>query len=136
MSTEVHLNASALSPNALYVSLDVSALLSAYLKAGSELSATLLPSIVSRIASGFNSRLRTLIDSGSSHCFISAKVCELNAFTLYAIQPVNLRYLDSSTSVIDKQVRLLTRFPSGDVHLVEFYVTRLDSPCDLVLGYS
>ena len=33
-------------------------------------------------------------------------------------------------------LRLLIQFPSGDVHVLDFYVTKLDSPCDLVLGYN
>lgn len=63
-------------------------------------------------------------------------ICELNGFVPYAVPPVNLRYLDGSSSIIDRKLRLLIRFPSGDVHLQDFFVTRLDSPCDLVLGYN
>ena len=33
-------------------------------------------------------------------------------------------------------LRLLIQFPTGDVHVLDFYVTKLDSPCDLVLGYN
>jgi len=133
---EVHLNASALSPNALYIDLSVSSL-----SPGSEspepgTCLTKSPDVVSRIASGFNSLLHCLIDSGSSHCFVSRTICELYGFIPYSVPPVKLRYLDGSSSLINEQIRLLIRFPSGDVHLVEFYVTLLDSPCDLVLGYS
>src|ERR1700761_3634344 len=125
-----------LSNNALYIDLSVSSLTPDSDSPAPGTCLTKSPAVVSRIASGFNSLLRTLIDSGSSHCFVSRIFCELNGFVPYSISPVKLRYLDGSTSLITEQIRLLIRFPSGDVHLVEFYVTLLDSPCDLVLGYS
>ena len=136
MFPEVSLNASVLSANALYVDIHVSTLRSDITITDSESCSTISPSLVQRIASGFNSRLRTLIDSGSSHCFISSTFCESSGFTPYPVAPVRLRYLDGSSSIINKQLRLLLRFPSGDVQSHEFYVTRLDSPCDLVLGYN
>lgn len=44
---------------------------------------TIPPSSISRIAVGFNSLLCVLIDSGSSHYFISRKIVELNGFIPY-----------------------------------------------------
>ena len=144
MLPEVTLNASTLSSDAFYIDLDVSLLSADYISPSgivsglpsSEAGLTLLPSLVQRVAAGFNSRLRALIDSGSSHCFVSTRVCESIGFSPYAVSPVKLRYLDGSSSIINRQLQLLPRFPSGDVHLMEFYVTRLDSACDLVLGLN
>ena len=113
---EVFLNASSLSPNALYLNLY----------------ATLSDSL----ASGIDTSLRTLIDSGSSHCFISSEIVMKNAWPTSEIRPIRLRYLDGSSSIIKKQITLLIRFPSGEVHSMDFYVTRLDSPSELVLGYN
>lgn len=60
----------------------------------------------------------------------------INRFVTYSIPPVRLRYLDGSSSTINRKLRLLIRFPSGEVHLQDFFVTRLDSPCDMVMGYN
>jgi hypothetical protein len=46
---------------------------------------TIPPSFLSLLAVGINSRLRTLVDSGSSHCFLSKIICELNRFVTYAV---------------------------------------------------
>ena len=91
---------------------------------------------LSSLAAGFNSRLKALIDSGSSHCFISPSACEIHGFDPYPIAPIRLRYLDGSSSEIRHAVRLPIRFPSGDAHVLDFLVTRLDPPSDLVLGYN
>ena len=81
----------------------------------------ILSSLVSRIAMGFNFRVRALIDSGSSHCFISTKICELNVLSPYAVDPVKLRYLDGSSSIINQQLLLALRFPSGDVQTQDLF---------------
>ena len=127
--TEVRLNASALFPNALYVSLDISSLRSDISEP--ELCSSISPSLLSRVVAGFNSRVRALVDSGSSHCFVSLKVCESNAFSTYTVDPVRVWYLDGSSSIINRMLRLLLRFPSGEVQYMNFFVTRLDSLCDL-----
>ena len=136
MLPEVRLNASALSPNALYVDLDISMILPNSSLARSGECITIHPADVPSFAAGFNSRLGALIDSGSSHCFVSPRICELHHFLPYAISPVNLRYLDGSSSTLNRKLMLLARFPSGEVHSQDLFVTHLDSPCDLVLGYN
>lgn len=132
----MRLNASALSPNALYVDLSPSLILSTSPLSGSDECTTIHPTLVSRSAAGFNSPLWALTDSGSSHCFISTKVVESNAFTPYSVAPVGLRYLDGSSSIIDQKLKLLIRFPSGVVLSQDFFVTRLDPPCEMVLGFN
>jgi hypothetical protein len=63
-------------------------------------------------------------------------ICELYGFVPYMVPMVKLRYLDGSSSIINQKLWLLIRFPASDVHLQDFFVTHLDSPCDLVLGYN
>ena len=108
MLPEVCLNTSTLSLNALYIDLNISLLSADYLSPSGKLSGliaeaglTLSSSFVKQIAVGFNSRLQALIDSGSSHCFVSTNVCESNGFVPYAVDPVKLRYLDGSSSIIN-----------------------------------
>ncbi|KAG6327241.1 hypothetical protein ID866_11849, partial [Astraeus odoratus] len=55
----------------------------------------------------------TLLDSGSSHCFIG-----------------------TCNSFITQLAHFSIHFPSGDVTLFSFYVTPLDSSCSLILGYN
>ncbi|KAG6329557.1 hypothetical protein ID866_9532 [Astraeus odoratus] len=55
----------------------------------------------------------TLLDSGSSYCFI-----------------------DPSNSFITQLAHFSVHFPSGNVTPFSFYVTPLDSSCILVLGYN
>jgi hypothetical protein len=133
---EVFLNASALSPSALYIDLRIPT--SADL-GNPEYDFSQLSNIASTLvslASRFNISLRALIDSGSSHCFVSSRIVEINGFKPYSITPITLRYLDGSSSIISEMLRLPILFPSGDVQNMDFYVTRLDAPSDLVLGYN
>ena len=78
-----------------------------------------------------------LIDSGSSHCFIDSKFVEDHDLPTKSIPPVQLQLLDSSAgSHISQSITLSIRFLSGDVIPIDFYVTRLNSSCDIVLGYN
>ena len=136
MSKEVFLNASALSSSALYIDLRSP---SAADLTNSDYDFAHLYKIASTLvslASRFNISLRALIDSGSSHCFVSSRIVEINGFKPYPIAPITLRYLDGSSSIISEMLRLPILFPSGDVQYLDFYVTRLDAPSDLVLGYN
>ena len=109
MLPEVRLNASALSPNALYVDIDISTILPNSSLARSGKCLTIRPADVPLFAVGFNSCLRALIDSGSSHYFVSPRICELHHFLPYAISPVNLRYLDGSSSTLNRKLMLPRR---------------------------
>lgn len=110
---EVHLNASALSdPDALYLLLN----------------SVDFPHSVSDVP--------TLVDSGSSHCFVDSKFAH-NYLQPYSVPPIRLRLLDgTSNSVITEAVHLSILLPSGDVTPFEFYLTRLDSTCSMVLGHN
>ncbi|SJL04355.1 uncharacterized protein ARMOST_07721 [Armillaria ostoyae] len=78
-----------------------------------------------------------LVDSGSSHCFVDSKYVEDHNLPTKPIPPVQLWLLDGSTSShISQSITLLIRFPSGDILSVDFYVTCLDSSCNIVLGYN
>ncbi|SJL07238.1 uncharacterized protein ARMOST_10581 [Armillaria ostoyae] len=82
-------------------------------------------------------RFLALVDSGSSHCFVDSKYVEDHNLPTKPIPPVQLRLLDSSAgSHISQSITLPIRFPSGDILSVDFYVTCLDSSCNIVLGYN
>ena len=130
---KIFLNASALSTNALYLDL-YSASLDAL--GNPELYTIMTILNDSPLASSFSIRLRTLIDSGSSHCFVSLALVMKHDWHCFDITPIRLRYLNGSSSIIKQQLRLPIRFLTGEVHVMDFYVTRLDAPSDLVLGYN
>ncbi len=74
---------------------------------------------------------------GSSHCFVNSKYNEDHNLPTKPIPPVQLRLLDSSTgSHISQSITLPICFPSGNIISIDFYVTCLDSSCNIVLGYN
>ena len=78
-----------------------------------------------------------LIDSGSSHCFIDSKYVNKHSLETYAIPPLELRLLDSSSNTfVTKATKLNIQFSTGEVTSETFFVTPLDSSCVLVLGHS
>ena len=79
----------------------------------------------------------TLVDSGSTHCFLdSAFACEYSLPTT-PTPPVELRLFDgTSNNIISEVVLLPVKFSSGKSMTLDFYVTLLDSCCSLVLGHS
>ena len=79
---------------------------------------------------------KTLVDSGSSHCYVDQAFVNSSSVTPYSVSPLRLRYLDGRHSIITQAIASDIRLPSGDVHRQEFYVTPLDSTCNMVLGYS
>jgi len=79
----------------------------------------------------------TLVDSGSSHCFIDSKFVNKHSLETYAITPLELRLLDGSTNTfITKAIKLDIQFSTSKVNSETFYVILLDSSCVLVLGHS
>ncbi len=82
-------------------------------------------------------RFLALVDSGSSHCFIDSKYVEDHNLPTKPIPPVQLWLLDGSTgSHISQSITLPVCFPSRNIISIDFYVTRLDSSCNIVLGYN
>src|ERR1700728_92553 len=79
----------------------------------------------------------TLIDSGSTHCFMDAAYARNQGFTLTPVPPKQLRLFDGSFGgEIHFGVRAPVLFPSGETLSLEFLVTPLDSSCTAVLGYD
>ena len=118
----ITLNAAALSNYSLTISL------SSEVGSGSESDGTPISIILHFLA---------LIDSGSSHCFVDSKFVEDHDLPTKSIPPVQLQLLDGSAgSHISQSITLSVRFPSGDVIPIDFYVTRLDLSCNIVLGYN
>ncbi|THH20970.1 hypothetical protein EUX98_g8482 [Antrodiella citrinella] len=127
---EVTLNASALSnPSSLYITLGV--------PLSSSDSTTDSPSeLYHSTALSFPHTANTLVDSDSSHCYIDRVYTQQYDLRPYVISPLRLRYLDGTSSIISHAIHLVIRLPTGELHNQEFYVTSLDSPCHMVLGYS
>ena len=79
----------------------------------------------------------TLVDSGSTHCFIYLSFANMNNLSHYPIPPIVLRLFDSTTTtIITEATDLSIQFPLGDVTQMTFYVTPLDSDCRVVLGHN
>ncbi len=107
---------------------------------------SLTVSLSSEVGSGMESddspiiiilRFFALVDSGSSHFFIDSKYVEDHNLPTKPIPPVQLRLLDGSArSHISQSITLPVCFPSGNIISIDFYVTRLDSSCNIVLGYN
>ena len=80
---------------------------------------------------------KTLIDSGSSHCFLDSLFVSNHSIDTTTIPPIRLCLFDgTSNSTIMQIAELLIKFPSGEVFKTTFYVTPLDSSCSAVIGYN
>ena len=80
---------------------------------------------------------QTLIDSGSSHCFIDSTFVSDNNILTTSVPPIGLRLFDGTcNSIISQEVELPVTFPSGETFNLTFYITPLDSSCSSVLGYN
>jgi len=78
-----------------------------------------------------------LVDSGSTHCVVDPSFANINSLSRYSVSLIVLRLFDgTTTTVITEATDLPIRFPSGDVTLMTFYVTPLDSDCKVVLGHN
>ena len=94
-----------------------------------------MPSVT--ITSHVTPPVSTLIDSGSSHCFIDSKFVNKHSLETYAIPPLKLRLLDSSSNTfVTEAINLHIQFSTGEVNSETFFITLLDSSCVLVLGHS
>ena len=82
--------------------------------------------------------IRTLMDSGSTHCFVELQFMLKNTLTTRTISLVTLRLFDGSLNfVITQAVDLSILFPAtGDVTPMIFYLAPLDSKCKIVLGHN
>ena len=81
--------------------------------------------------------IRTLIDSGSTHCFLNFATVLKHQLCTYKINPIPLRLFDGTTnSFIHSAVNLPLCFPSGNKQTITFYVTPLEASCIAVLGHN
>ena len=92
------------------------------------------PSIISLLSDG---QFSSLIDSGSSDCFIDRTFINKNTLPTYSVTPLQLCLFDGTTNqVITQAIDLPIRFASGVVTLTTFFVTPLDGSCTIVLGHN
>jgi Retroviral aspartyl protease len=80
---------------------------------------------------------KSLVDSGSTHCFLESAFVRKHALNMSPIGPIPLRLFDGSLNVsITEAIELPLRFPDGRTQSVDFYVTPLDSSVSVVLGHN
>ena len=79
-----------------------------------------------------------LINSGSSHCFIDHSLIKSTPLHTHSILLVSLwLFNDLQGKTITKVIHeILLHFLSGNIMLLIFYITLLDSTCLVVLEYS
>ena len=81
--------------------------------------------------------ISTLIDSGSTHCFVDSSLVHKHNLPVTSIPPIELKLFDgTSTSVITQSLALPVLFPPSESMTIDFYVTPLDPSCAVVLGYN
>src|SRR3979490_1241641 len=81
--------------------------------------------------------LVTLVDCGSSDCFIESQVVQKYFLPSVSVPPNQLKLFDGSTnSTITQTMTLPIRFPTGELQTVTFYVTLWGGSCSAVLGYN
>ena len=81
--------------------------------------------------------IRTLVDSGSMHCFLDSAFAHRHSLPTTPTPPVELHLFDGTlNNIISEVVSLSVKFPSSECMTLDFYVTPLDSCCSLVLGHS
>ena len=79
----------------------------------------------------------TLVDSGSTYCFLDSTFACGYSLPTTPTFPVKLHLFDgTSNNIISEVVLLPVKFPSGECMTLDFYVTLLDFCCFLVLGHS
>ena len=79
----------------------------------------------------------TLIDSGSTHCFLNSSTILKHQLRTYKINPIPLQLFNSTTnSIICSAVNLPLCFPSGNKQTVTFYINLLEASCITVLGHN
>ncbi|KAG6328089.1 hypothetical protein ID866_11000, partial [Astraeus odoratus] len=82
--------------------------------------------------------LCTLVDSGSTHCFMDQLFINNYAISTYSVPPIQLWLIDGTSNfVITQAADVSVWFPmTGDVTPMTFYLVLLDSECKVVLGYN
>ena len=94
--------------------------------------------LTSPLVSDSETSIPTLIDSGSSHCFVDTSFTSQYNLPVSSIPPIRLKLLDGSTSdsVITSTLRLPVKFSTGESQTLDFFVLPLDPTSPLVLGLN
>ena len=94
-------------------------------------------SLIIALSSDSAPSFRTLIDSGSTDCFMDSFFARSHKLTRLPIKvPLQLRLFDGSyRDRIHEYVAVPVRFPNGVRMSVEFLLTTLDPSCSAVLGH-
>src|SRR5260221_4039423 len=79
-----------------------------------------------------------LLDSGSSHSFVNeAFVLENKLKFSYLPKVIPLRMFNgSTTSTVDRMCCIPITFSTGELHMLDLFVTKLDEEYSVVLGYN
>ena len=94
-------------------------------------------SLTSSIISDFFSEFPTLVDSGSTHCFVDTGFVRSHQLSVSLVKPIELKLFDRTcNSIITESLQLPVLFPTGESMTIDFYVTLLDSSCSVVLGFN
>src|SRR3979490_394562 len=81
--------------------------------------------------------LVTLLDCGSSDCFIESQVVQKYSLPTISVPPIPLKLFDGSTnSTITQTTTLPIRFLTGKLQTFFFYVTCGEGSCSAVFGYT
>src|SRR5260370_7839923 len=110
----LHLNTTSLSPNSFFLAL------------------------TSRTACNPLQPFRALLDSGSSHSFVNEAFMLNNRLkTSYLLRAILLRMFNgSTTSTIDRTCHLPITFSTGESHMMDLFITKLDHEYSVVLDYN
>lgn len=88
-------------------------------------------------APGVTGPIRTLVDSGSTHCFIDSAFARTFALERVPVGPIWLCLFDgTSNSVITDTCELPVEHSNGVVTPMQFLCTRLDGQTHMVLGHN
>jgi len=72
--------------------------------------------------------IQTLVDSGSTHCFLDSAFARGHSLPTTPTPPVELHLFDGTlNNIISEVVSLSVKFPSGEYMTLDFYVTLLNS---------
>ena len=94
-------------------------------------------SLTSPSISDIFSKFSTLVDSGSTHCFVDTGFVHSHQLSVSLVNPIELKLFDGTcNSIITKSLQLPVLFPTGESMTIDFCVTPLDSSCSVVLGFN
>ena len=82
-----------------------------------------------------NLSFNSLLECGSSHCFLDEHFARSNYFPVTPISPMKLQLLDGSLAgTITHASQISIKFPCGTLLQIQFLLTKLDHDFPAVLG--